>query len=40
LRQNSTRVIRLASRPGFPRSQALRAIEKIVRQAVPKAWLP
>jgi LysR family transcriptional regulator, hydrogen peroxide-inducible genes activator len=38
LRQNSTRVIRLASRPGFPRPQALRAIEKVVRKAVPEAW--
>jgi LysR family hydrogen peroxide-inducible transcriptional activator len=38
LRQNSTRVIRLASRPGFPRPQALRAIEKIVGGAVPEAW--
>jgi LysR family transcriptional regulator, hydrogen peroxide-inducible genes activator len=38
LRQNSTRVIRLASRPGFPRPQALRAIEKVIRKAVPEAW--
>jgi LysR family hydrogen peroxide-inducible transcriptional activator len=38
LRQNSTRVIRLASRPGFPRPQALRAIEKVVRGAVPEGW--
>ncbi len=38
LKQNSTRVIRLASRPGFPRPQALRAIEKVVRKAVPEAW--
>jgi len=38
LRQNSMRVIRLASRPGFPRPQALRAIEKVVRGAVPEAW--
>ena len=39
LRENSTRVIRLASRPGFPRPQALRAIEKVIRRAVPKEWL-
>jgi LysR family transcriptional regulator, hydrogen peroxide-inducible genes activator len=39
LQQRSTRVIRLASRPGFPRPQALRAIEKVVRKAVPSAWL-
>jgi LysR family hydrogen peroxide-inducible transcriptional activator len=38
LRQGATRVIRLASRPGFPRPQALRAIEKMVRRAVPEAW--
>ncbi len=38
LTQNSTRTIRLASRPGFPRPQALRAIEKVVRRAVPQAW--
>jgi len=38
LRQGSTRTIRLASRPGFPRPQALRAIEKVVRKAVPEAW--
>jgi LysR family transcriptional regulator, hydrogen peroxide-inducible genes activator len=30
----STRTIRLASRPGFPRPQALRALEKVVRKAV------
>lgn len=39
LRQKSTRVIRLACRPGFPRPQALRAIEKVIRGAVPEAWL-
>lgn len=39
LRQKSTRVIRLACRPGFPRPQALRAIEKVIRKAVPEAWL-
>jgi len=38
LRQGSTRGIRLASRPGFPRPQALRAIEKVVRRSVPAAW--
>jgi LysR family transcriptional regulator, hydrogen peroxide-inducible genes activator len=38
LRQNSTRIIRLASRPGFPRQQALRAIEKVVRRAMPIDW--
>jgi LysR family hydrogen peroxide-inducible transcriptional activator len=38
LTQNSTRTIRLASRPGFPRPQALRAIEKTVRSAVPTLW--
>ena len=30
----SRRTIRLASRPGFPRAQALRAIEKVIRNAV------
>jgi LysR family transcriptional regulator, hydrogen peroxide-inducible genes activator len=30
----STRTIRLASRPGFPRPQTLRALEKVVRKAV------
>lgn len=39
LRQKSTRMIRLACRPGFPRPQALRAIEKVIRGAVPEAWL-
>ena len=38
----STRTIRLASRPGFPRPQALRALEKVIRQAVrpqeQEAW--
>ncbi len=28
------RTIRLASRPGFPRAQALRALEKVIREAV------
>jgi len=31
---NSSRTIRLASRPGFPRPQALRALEKVIRQAI------
>jgi len=30
----SSRTIRLASRPGFPRPQALRALEKIIRRAI------
>jgi LysR family hydrogen peroxide-inducible transcriptional activator len=30
----SFRTIRLASRPGFPRPQALRALEKIIRRAI------
>lgn len=34
LEGKSTRTIRLASRPGFPRPQALRALEKVVRKAV------
>ncbi|HUA97009.1 MAG TPA: LysR substrate-binding domain-containing protein [Terracidiphilus sp.] len=33
----STRTIRLASRPGFPRPQALRAIERVIRKAVSAA---
>ena len=36
----SSRTIRLASRPGFPRPQALRAIEKLVRKAIPESWRP
>ena len=31
---NSSRTIRLASRPGFPRPQALRALERVIRQAI------
>lgn len=31
---HSYRTIRLASRPGFPRPQALRALEKVIRKAV------
>jgi len=34
LARRSTRTIRLASRPGFPRPQALRALEKVIRKAV------
>jgi LysR family hydrogen peroxide-inducible transcriptional activator len=34
LAKGSFRTIRLASRPGFPRPQALRAIEKVIRKAV------
>ena len=30
----SFRTIRLASRPGFPRPQALRALEKVIRKAI------
>jgi LysR family hydrogen peroxide-inducible transcriptional activator len=30
----SSRTIRLASRPGFPRAQALRALEKVIKRAV------
>lgn len=30
----ATRTIRLASRPGFPRPRALRALEKVIRKAV------
>jgi LysR family hydrogen peroxide-inducible transcriptional activator len=33
----SSRTIRLASRPGFPRPQALRALEQIIREAVSAA---
>ena len=33
----SCRTIRLASRPGFPRPQALRALEKVIRAAVDSA---
>jgi LysR family hydrogen peroxide-inducible transcriptional activator len=34
LSRSSFRTIRLASRPGFPRPQALRALEKVIRAAV------
>jgi LysR family hydrogen peroxide-inducible transcriptional activator len=38
----SSRTIRLASRPGFPRPQALRALEKVIRRAIRphqrRAW--
>jgi LysR family transcriptional regulator, hydrogen peroxide-inducible genes activator len=33
---NSRRTIRLASRPGFPRPQALRALEKVIRAEVAR----
>jgi LysR family hydrogen peroxide-inducible transcriptional activator len=33
----SSRTIRLASRPGFPRPQALRALERVIRKAVNAA---
>lgn len=33
----TVRTIRLASRPGFPRPQALRALERIIREAVAPA---
>ncbi|MGO8759824.1 MAG: LysR substrate-binding domain-containing protein [Terracidiphilus sp.] len=36
---HSARTIRLASRPGFPRPQALRALEKVIRKAVGAAKL-
>ncbi len=32
--KSERRTIRLASRPGFPRAQALRAIERVIRKAV------
>jgi LysR family hydrogen peroxide-inducible transcriptional activator len=37
---HSSRTIRLASRPGFPRPQALRALEKTIRRAVGRALGP
>ena len=40
LKGDSARTIRLVSRPGFSRPQALRAIEKIIRQAVKPALSP
>jgi LysR family hydrogen peroxide-inducible transcriptional activator len=36
---HSSRTIRLASRPNFPRPQALRALEKVIRKAVAAAHL-
>jgi LysR family hydrogen peroxide-inducible transcriptional activator len=36
---HSVRTIRLASRPGFPRPQALRALEKVIRKATAIAKL-
>jgi LysR family transcriptional regulator, hydrogen peroxide-inducible genes activator len=35
----SSRTIRLASRPGFPRPQALRALERVIRRAVSRPTL-
>lgn len=40
LKGDSARTIRLVSRPGYSRPQALRAIEKIIRQAVKPALSP
>jgi LysR family hydrogen peroxide-inducible transcriptional activator len=37
LGERVARTIRLASRPSFPRPQALRALEKVIRAAVPRA---
>ncbi len=37
LRGNSSRTIRLASRPGFPRPQALRALERVIRSQIEVA---
>ena len=37
LKGNSTRTIRLAARPGFPRAQALRALERVIRSEVAAA---
>ena len=34
LRGSSSRTIRLASRPGFPRAQALRALERVIRSQI------
>ncbi len=36
---NPTRTIRLVSRPGFPRPQALRALERVIREAVASVHL-
>lgn len=36
----SVRTIRLASRPGYPRPQALRALEKLIRKAVGGRVIP
>jgi LysR family hydrogen peroxide-inducible transcriptional activator len=33
-----SRTIRLVSRPGFPRPQALRVLEKIILKAVSSLW--
>ncbi len=39
LADRSSRTIRLASRPGFSRPQALRAIEKVIRNAIASAGI-
>ena len=36
LAREAARSIRLASRPGFPRPQALRALEKVIKTAVSR----
>jgi LysR family hydrogen peroxide-inducible transcriptional activator len=40
LQGNTARTIRLASRPTFPRPQALRALEKVIRRAVKPHLAP
>lgn len=37
---HTARTIRLASRPGFPRPQALRALEKVIRKAIGRQQNP
>ena len=39
LKQGSARVIRMTSRKGFSRPQALRAVERVIRAAVPQPWV-
>ncbi|MDX1981282.1 MAG: LysR substrate-binding domain-containing protein [Bryobacteraceae bacterium] len=36
LRHRASRTVRLASRPAFPRPQALKAVEKVIRGAIPE----
>jgi LysR family transcriptional regulator, hydrogen peroxide-inducible genes activator len=38
LEGKSSRTIRLASRPGFPRPQALRALERVILKSVAFLW--